>query len=219
MRSQDPDFATKVIWSDEKLWQDRRVPNKQNERVWAASDPFVEVDCRTQSVSKRMCWAGICDGRVLLYWFDANERLNQDSYLDLLRQFFWPKVQRKVRSKELWFQQDGATAHTVQGVRDWLTDKFQERVISNKMDIKWPPKSPDMSPLDYWLWGACDQHIKESKPNSIEELMEHVSDYVKSIPREVVYKAVKDIYKRAGCCLENGGGAFESKLKMYKKNN
>ena len=57
------------------------------------------------------------------------------------------------------------------------------------------------------------------KPNSIEELMEHVSDYVKSIPREVVYKAVKDIYKRAGCCLENGGGAFESRLKMYKKNN
>ena len=103
LRSQDPDFATKVIWSDEKLWQDRRVPNKQNERFWAASDPFLEVDCRTQSVNKRMCWAAIVDGSIFLYWFDANVRLNKDSYLDLLR-FFWSKVQRKVRSKELWFQ-------------------------------------------------------------------------------------------------------------------
>ena len=26
-----------------------------------------------------------------------------------------------------------------------------------------------------------------------------------------------DIYKRAGCCLEAGGGAFESRLKTYKR--
>ena len=35
----------------------------------------------------------------------------------------------------------------------------------------------------------------------------------------VVYKAVRDIYVRAGCCLDNGGAAFESKLKKYKNNN
>ena len=104
-------------------------------------------------------------------------------------------------------------------VRDWLTDKFKDRVISNKMDIAWPPKSPDMSPLDYWLWGACDQHLKVTKPRNIEELIEHVNDYAKSIPKEQVYKAVRDIYVRAGCCLDNGGAAFESKLKKYKNNN
>ena len=34
----------------------------------------------------------------------------------------------------------------------------------------------------------------------------------------VVYKAVRDIYVRAGCYLDNGG-VFESKLKKYKNNN
>jgi len=90
-------------------------------------------------------------------------------------------------------------------------------VISNKMEHIWPPKSPDMSPLDYWFWGACDQHIKESKPQNIDELVDHVPDYARNIPRQVVFKAVKDIYIRAGCCLDNSGGAFEKKLKLDKR--
>ena len=71
--------------------------------------------------------------------------------------------------------------------------------------------------LDYWLWGAADQHLKVTRPQNIEELIEHVNDFAKSIPKQDVYKAVKDIYVRAGCCLENGGAAFESRLKKYKK--
>ena len=47
--------------------------------------------------------------------------------------------------------------------------------------------------------------------------MEHVSEYARIIPKENVYKAVKDIYVRAGCCLENGGGALEPMLKSYKR--
>ena len=77
----------------------------------------------------------------------------------------------------------------------------------------------DNSPLDYWLWGAADQHLKVTRPQNIEELIKHVNDFAKSIPKQDVYKAVKDIYVRAGCCLENGGAAFESRLKKYKKSN
>ena len=72
------------------------------------------------------------------------------------------------------------------------------------MKIVWPPKSPDMLPLDYWFWGACEQHIKKSKPLNIDELVDLVSDYARNIPRQVVFKVVKDIYIRAGCCMDNG---------------
>ena len=59
--------------------------------------------------------------------------------------------------------------------------------------------------------------IKETKPQSIEELTVHVSEYARTISKEDVYKAVKDIYVRAGCCSEYGGGAFEPMLKSYKR--
>ena len=69
------------------------------------------------------------------------------------------------------------------------------------MEHIWPPKSPDMSPFDYWFCSACDQHIKESKPQNIDELVDHVSDYARNIPRQVVFKAVKDIYIYQGWLL------------------
>ena len=44
-----------------------------------------------------------------------------------------------------------------------------------------------------------------------------MSEYARTISKEDVYKALKDIYVRAGCCLENGGGAFEPMLKSCKR--
>ena len=40
-----PEFIDKVIWSDEKLGEEKVRPNKKNERYWARVDPEVEVDC------------------------------------------------------------------------------------------------------------------------------------------------------------------------------
>ena len=71
--------------------------------------------------------------------------------------------------------------------------------------------------LDYWFWGAVDQYIKETKPQSIEELTEHVSEYARTIPKEHVYKTVKEIFCQSWLFFENGGGAFEPMLKSYKR--
>ena len=52
---QSPDFPDTVIWSDEKLWEEKIRPNKQNERYWGQVDPEVEEDCRVQRGKKIMC--------------------------------------------------------------------------------------------------------------------------------------------------------------------
>ena len=44
-----------------------------------------------------------------------------------------------------------------------------------------------------------------------------VKDFASQLDQESVEKAVKDIISRAGWCLDNGGSAFESKLKAYKR--
>ena len=49
--------------------------------------------------------------------------------------------------------------------------------------------------------------------------MVDVNDFAYQLEQETVKKAVKDIISRAGCCLDKGGLAFESKLKAYKKIN
>jgi hypothetical protein len=48
-----------------------------------------------------------------------------------------------------WFQQDGATAHTAKKSMKILNEIFGERVISRNLR---PPRSPDLTPLDFYLW-------------------------------------------------------------------
>ncbi|GFU80284.1 uncharacterized protein TNCV_3520611 [Trichonephila clavipes] len=54
---------------------------------------------------------------------------------------------------ELWFQQDGATCHTARATIDLLKDTFGDRLISRFGPVNWPPRSCDLTPLDYFLWG------------------------------------------------------------------
>ena len=74
---QEEDFCHSVIWSDEKMWEERSRPNKQNERYWAESDPEVEDECRVVGGKKVMCWGALVDGKVILHWFRPGVKLNQ----------------------------------------------------------------------------------------------------------------------------------------------
>ena len=40
------EFVDKVLWSDEKLCEEKIRPNKQNEMYWWLVDPEVEDECR-----------------------------------------------------------------------------------------------------------------------------------------------------------------------------
>ena len=116
--NQDVEFCQKVIWTDEKMWEEKSRPNKQNERYWREVNPEVEDECRVVGGNKIMCWAALVDGKVIVHWFEKGTKLNQHVYLDLLKNVMWPKVRRQVSTKHLWFQQEGATCHTTNMVRE-----------------------------------------------------------------------------------------------------
>ena len=128
---------------------------------------------------------------------------------------FDPELDAKLQIKI--FGGNKTVPHTVEIVGNWLNTKSDGRVISNKMTHVWPPCSPYLSPLDFWFWGHAMHHLKTTKPLTIEQLTVDVKDFASQLDQETVKKAVKDIIFRAGCCLDNGGSAFESKLKAYKR--
>ena len=72
--------------------------------------------------------------------------------------------------------------------------------------------SATLRTLDFWFWGHAMHHLKTTKPLTIEQLMVNVNYFASQLDQETVKKAVKDIITRAGCCLDNEGTAFESKL-------
>ena len=87
----------------------------------------------------------------------------------------------------------------------------------HRHSLDWPARSPDKSPLDYFLWGICEAEIRRVKPKTLDDLKEVVSDFVESLDEEEVRRAVRDVRPRAELCIKMDGGHFESQLKKYKR--
>ncbi|GFW10184.1 uncharacterized protein TNCV_1849011 [Trichonephila clavipes] len=68
----------------------------------------------------------------------------------MITNFFIPELNNHDVQK-LWFQQDGATCHTARATIDLLKDTFGDRLISRFGPVNWPPRSCDLTPLDYFL--------------------------------------------------------------------
>ncbi|GFV88850.1 transposable element Tc3 transposase [Trichonephila clavipes] len=79
-------------------------------------------------------------------------RVNGDRYRAMITNFFIPELNNH-DVQELVFQQDGATCHTARATIDLLKDTFGDGLISRFGPVNWPPRSCDLTPPDYFLWG------------------------------------------------------------------
>ena len=50
-------------------------------------------------------------------------------------------------------QHDGAPAHFALDVREYLDNVFPNRWIGRGGPVQWPPRSPDLTPMDFFIWG------------------------------------------------------------------
>ena len=77
----------------------------------------------------------------------------------MLNEFLFTKIEEE-DIDNIWFQQDGATRHTAEAT----LDVFQDCIISRRADFVWPPRSGDLTPLDYYLCGAIKEKCYADKP-------------------------------------------------------
>ena len=57
----------------------------------------------------------------------------------------------------MYFQHDGASSQYTRHVMLHLNDTFPNRWIDRGSTINWPPKSPDLTQLDFCLWGFVEE--------------------------------------------------------------
>ena len=145
-------------------------------------NPHNVEEVRVQGAKKVMAWAGFVDGKFLpIHWFEGS--VNGESYIKMLEDKVWPSVKHSASRKGYWFMQDCATAHTTNAVLSYLKDKLQGRVVSHKTDFPWPPKSPDLNPLDFYFWGVAEKEVCDKRPKSLNQLQLIVENFPRGIRR------------------------------------
>ncbi|GFS67722.1 uncharacterized protein TNCV_4363911 [Trichonephila clavipes] len=83
--------------------------------------------------------------------------------------------------QELWFQQDGATCHTARATIDLLKDTFGDHLISRFGPVNRPPRSCDLTLLDYFLWGYVKSLVYADKPQTLD----HLEDNTRSVIADI----------------------------------
>ncbi|GFT59460.1 hypothetical protein TNCV_3405811 [Trichonephila clavipes] len=94
--------------------------------------------------------------------------------------------------QELWFQQDGATCHTARATIDLLKDTFGDRLISRFGPVNWPPRSCDLTPLDYFLWGYVKSLIYADKPQTLDHLEDNIRHVIADIRPQMLEKVIEN---------------------------
>jgi hypothetical protein len=78
--------------------------------------------------------------------------------------------------RELWLQKDGAPPHFGRHVTAFLNQRFQSRWIGRQGPTPRPPRSPDLTPLDYYLQGRVKSLVYVVKSSTVAELLNRKMD-------------------------------------------
>ncbi len=124
----------------------------------------------------------------------------------MIQTFFWPKLIRIYDYQKYYFQQDGATPHTAELVQSWLTTKFSEKFVHKKM---WPPRSPDLNPCDFYLWGYLKSVVYNPLPKTLDDLKINITREIKKIPKNILNSVFLNFENRCKLIINAQGGHIE----------
>jgi hypothetical protein len=208
-------FAAKVLFSDEATFTREGIVNMHNLHVWSQINPQVTRESRHQVRFSVNIWAGIIDNHLIgpyilpprltgrIYWTFLNEVLPE-----LLADV--PLATRR----GMWFQQDGAPAHFSIAVRELLDARYPNRWIGRGGTISWPPRSPDMAPLDFYFWGHVKSLVYETPVQSEQDLIGRIVEASARIAETAgVFERVRQsLHRRFQACIAADGRHFEQLL-------
>ncbi|CAK1595200.1 unnamed protein product [Parnassius mnemosyne] len=104
------------------------------------------------------------------------------------------------------------------GIRERLNELFDDRWIGRLGPHAWPPRSPDLTPLDFFLWGYVKERVFNRECDSADEMRQRIVDVFDKLRTDCVEdhtmmpRLHEEMQNRAQICLEMNGAQFEPHL-------
>lgn len=211
---QDRAFLDRILWTDESQFTRDGIKNFHNLHTWSESNPHQPKVTSFQNKFSVNVWAGII-GTKLIGPFILPQVLNSHIYAEFLEEKL-PELLEDIPLDDrqaIFYQHDGAPAHTARIIDELLQRKFGNRRISRNGPIAWPPRSPDLTPLDFFLWGTMKAEVYSTSVDTKDELMNRITTAATKIRNTMADTPLKQgIKRRLLSCIQSGGGHFEQFL-------
>ena len=200
-------FPYKILWTDEATFTSNGTVSSQNCRWWSQENPQFVIECRDQYSFKTNVWCGILNDQIIGPYF-FRENLTAERYHNFLNNVISEVLDNMPLNirRNLWYQLDGAPIHQTVQVKQCINQMFRGKVIGRDLEHYWPARSPDLTPLDFFLWGYLKQKVYKHRPfTNVQHLENTIRDCCANIRPQFLKNAVKDVNRRTVICIERGG--------------
>lgn len=210
---EDDEFLSHVFWTDESSFSTAGIFNRKNAHYWAAENPHIVKKIKKQGYQTVNVWCGIHKDAIVGPVF-INGPLNAQRYVDILQhpvENYLDNINLVDNRSVIW-QQDGAPPHSARNVTEYLNRKYPIWIGRHGV-IHWPAKSPDLTPMDFFLWGTIKQDIYETGVfNNMNELKECIRVKIEELNQngDIFQRVRSNFIKRCQMCIQNGGGYVEN---------
>lgn len=211
-QSGNANFGWNVLFTDESEFTRNGINNLHNRHLWDIENPYGSIEARHQQRFSLNVWGGII-GNFLFGPVFLPSRLNGIAYHNFLVHEL-PQVLEDVpiRTRQrMWFMHDGAPAHFSRIARNWLDQHYRNRWIGRGGPIAWPPRSPDLNPCDFYLWGHCNALVYARPVNDVEDLRQRIINAFQTIRNTfgILPRVNGSLHRRLEACIQANGGHFE----------
>ena len=102
--------------------------------------------------------------------------------------------------------QDGSPPHCSITARNWLNEKLPNGWIgtgaNTDLNINWPPRFPDLTPCDFFLWRYIKCKVYNSQPNNINELKTKIQNALGDVTLEMLNNSIRSFQNRLNLVIQ-----------------
>jgi hypothetical protein len=199
------DILDVTFFTDEAWFHLSGYVNTKNTRLWSSENPCA-VHEKPFHDQKRGLWVAISRRRIVGPLF-FQETVNSKPYCSMLHDLIGLLEEDEITYP--WFQRDDATAQTANNSMKLLNEIFGECVFSRNV---WPSSSPDLTPPDFYLWGAAKSAMYHDRPRTLNELKTAITAYIRIISQADLQKVFANKINRVQTCRDARGHHFQHLL-------
>lgn len=209
---QDRDFFNYVLFADEATFHKNGFVNRHNFHYYATQNPHC-IRTTSQTRWSLNVWGGIIGNYVIgPYFFEGT--LSSLMYLNFLENQL-PQLINHVpipNRQRMWYLHDGAPVHHTAPIHRHLNNNFPRRWIGRGGPCKWPPRSPDLTKMDFFMWGYVKDKVYKTPPTTKDDMKVRIREAFQNININMLSHVSQDFENRVHYCQEVAGDHFEHLL-------
>ncbi|CAB3226072.1 unnamed protein product [Arctia plantaginis] len=139
------------------------------------------------------------------HFFSHGLRVNAAAYTEGLKTVVKPWIDRVRGERPYVFQQDSAPSHKAMTTQDCMSENLHDHITPNL----WPPSSPDLNPLDFYVWGVVERDTSKHPHNTLESLKATITRVMTQMNKDHLLRACRRFRQRIEAVIAAEGDFIE----------